>query len=113
MPPGLPFAKRGDLLHNVDAARVFVSCSITRSLRICWFQLLIWACAGLIVLEKAPAQVARPIPVPGRIEAEDYDTNGPGISYYDTTPGNSGAAYRNDDVDIEPKIGRASCRERV
>jgi len=54
------------------------------------------------VLEKAPAQVARPIPVPGRIEAEDYDTNGPGISYYDTTPGNSGAAYRNDDVDIEP-----------
>ena len=46
-------------------------------------------------------QVVRPIPVPGRIEAENYDTNGPGISYYDTTPGNSGGAYRNDDVDIE------------
>lgn len=29
-------------------------------------------------------------------QAEDYD------AYYDTTPGNSGGAYRNDDVDIEP-----------
>jgi hypothetical protein len=40
--------------------------------------------------------------VPGRIEAENYDTNGPGVSYYDTTPGNSGGVYRQDDVDIEP-----------
>jgi hypothetical protein len=48
------------------------------------------------------AQVVRPIPIPGRIEAENYDTNGPGISYYDTTSGNSGGAYRNDDVDMEP-----------
>ena len=30
-----------------------------------------------------------------RIEAEDY------TNYYDSTPGNSGGAYRNDDVDIE------------
>jgi hypothetical protein len=29
------------------------------------------------------------------IEAEDYN------SYYDTTAGNSGGAFRNDDVDIE------------
>ncbi|PWU13190.1 MAG: hypothetical protein C5B50_19715 [Verrucomicrobia bacterium] len=51
---------------------------------------------------EALSQVVRPLPVPGRIEAENYDTGGPGVSYYDTTPGNSGGAYRNDDVDIEP-----------
>jgi hypothetical protein len=55
----------------------------------------------LLAANLASAQVVRPIPVPGRIEAENYDTNGPGISYYDTTPGNSGGAYRTDDVDIE------------
>ena len=62
-------------------------------------------CAGLWLValagHNAAAQVIRPIPIPGRIEAENYDTNGPGISYYDTTPGNSGGVYRNDDVDIE------------
>src|SRR5256885_39767 len=95
---GLPSANQGDLLHNVDAARTFVSSSIMRSLGICWFQWFIWACASLIVLERASAQVVPPIPVPGRIEAENYDTNGPGISFYDTTPGNSGGAYRNDEM---------------
>ena len=38
--------------------------------------------------------------VPGRIEAEDYDTGGQGIAYNDTTAGNSGGQYRTDDVDI-------------
>ena len=52
-------------------------------------------------LESAQGQVVRPIPVPGRIQAEDYDTNGTGVSFYDVTPGNNGAVYRNDDVDIE------------
>ncbi|MCG8352729.1 MAG: carbohydrate-binding protein, partial [Chloroflexales bacterium] len=40
----------------------------------------------------APAPVSE---VPGRIEAEDY------TAWYDTTPGNTGGAYRNDDVDIK------------
>lgn len=53
------------------------------------------------MLQQAPAQVERPIPVPGRIEAEDYDTNGPGVSYYDDTAGNSGGVYRTDGVDLE------------
>lgn len=47
------------------------------------------------------SQVVRPIPIPGRIEAENYDTNGPGVSFFDDTAGNSGGAYRNDAVDIE------------
>lgn len=40
-------------------------------------------------------------PVPGTIEAENYDTGGQFVAYYDTTAGNSGGQYRSDDVDIE------------
>lgn len=35
------------------------------------------------------------IALPGRVQVEDY------ITYFDTTTGNSGAVYRNDNVDIE------------
>ena len=38
---------------------------------------------------------------PTRIEAEDYITGGQGIGYFDTTSGNTGGAYRSDDVDIQ------------
>jgi len=41
-----------------------------------------------------------PWPIPGRIQAEDYDLGGEGVAYHDTTPGNEGSAYRTDDVDI-------------
>ena len=40
--------------------------------------------------------------LPGQIQAEDYDIGGQGVAYYDDTPGNSGGAFRPDDVDIEP-----------
>lgn len=40
-------------------------------------------------------------PIPGTIEAENYDTGGQFVTYYDTTAGNSGGQYRSDDVDIE------------
>jgi hypothetical protein len=36
-----------------------------------------------------------------RIQAENYDAGGQGIAYNDTTSGNTGGAYRSDDVDIE------------
>jgi len=39
--------------------------------------------------------------IPGVIEAENYDTGGQNVAYYDTVGGNSGGAYRSDDVDIE------------
>ena len=35
-----------------------------------------------------------------RIEAEDYAPGGEGIGYHDTTPGNTGNVYRNENVDI-------------
>jgi hypothetical protein len=42
-------------------------------------------------------------PIPGRIEAEDYDIGGEGVAFHEAnTSGNQGAAtYRNDEVDIE------------
>ncbi|HDS83918.1 MAG TPA: carbohydrate-binding protein, partial [Phycisphaerales bacterium] len=42
-----------------------------------------------------------PMAIPGRIEAERFDIGGQGVSYFDTTSGNSGGQYRLDaDVDI-------------
>jgi endonuclease/exonuclease/phosphatase family metal-dependent hydrolase len=40
-------------------------------------------------------------PVPGTIEAENFDSGGEGVAYHDTTGGNTGGQYRNTDVDIE------------
>lgn len=62
----------------------------------------LYASLALLALAwNVAAQVVRPIPVPGRIEAENYDTGGAGVSYYDDTAGNSGGVYRTDDVDLE------------
>lgn len=65
------------------------------------FALLLWGLLAFSSLAPADAQVVRPIPVPGRIEAENYDTNGVGVSFYDGSAGNNGNVYRTDDVDIE------------
>lgn len=40
-------------------------------------------------------------PIPGTIQAEDFDEGGEGAGYHDTTGGNDGNAYRNTNVDIE------------
>jgi hypothetical protein len=45
-----------------------------------------------------------PIPLPGRIQAEDYDGGGQGVAYYDTTSGNSGGVYRNNHVDLQDAV---------
>ena len=42
-----------------------------------------------------------PVKLPAMIEAEDFDNGGEGIAYHDDTPGNSGGAYRDSDVDIQ------------
>ncbi len=41
------------------------------------------------------------VALPGKIEAENYDLGGPNVAYADVTSGNSGAAYRTDDVDVQ------------
>jgi len=41
------------------------------------------------------------VPVPGTIEAEQFDNGGEGVAYHDVTAGNDGGQYRATDVDIE------------
>ncbi|HEY3665150.1 MAG TPA: carbohydrate-binding protein, partial [Polyangiaceae bacterium] len=41
------------------------------------------------------------ISLPGRIQAESYNPGGEGVGYHDTTTGNAGGQYRQDNVDIE------------
>jgi autotransporter-associated beta strand protein len=41
-----------------------------------------------------------PAPVPGKIEAEDYNIGGEGISYHDLDNYNRGCSYRTDGVDV-------------
>ncbi|MBK9132737.1 MAG: carbohydrate-binding protein [Gammaproteobacteria bacterium] len=41
-----------------------------------------------------------PWAVPGIIQAENYDTGGSDVAYSDSTNGNAGNIYRNDDVDM-------------
>lgn len=47
--------------------------------------------------------VGGPKALPGRVQAEDYRAGGEGVGYHDTTAGNKGGAYRNDNVDIQQK----------
>jgi hypothetical protein len=42
-----------------------------------------------------------PAPLPGTVQAEDYDLGGEGMAYHDTTAGNAGGAYRSDSVDLQ------------
>ncbi len=52
-------------------------------------------------LTQALSYGSSPAAVPGRVEAENYDLDGPGVAYNDSTSGNSGGAHRNEDVDIQ------------
>ncbi len=47
------------------------------------------------------SQPTQGIALPGTIQAENYKAGGAGVGYKDTTSGNTGGAYRTDDVDIE------------
>jgi hypothetical protein len=52
-------------------------------------------------LEATPGAHGTGTFLPARVRAEAYNVGGPGIGYVDSTPGNDGGAYRNDDVDIK------------
>ncbi len=45
-----------------------------------------------------------PVAATARIEAENFDNGPEGVAYHDTTPGNSGGAYRSTGVDISRTI---------
>jgi len=59
-----------------------------------------WMSFAAPVAGQAPFK-GTPWPVPGTVQAEDYDTGGQGVAYSDTSAGNSGGSYRTDDVDIQ------------
>ena len=51
----------------------------------------------------SPAWGGTPASIPGFVQAENFDTGGSGVSYSDTTSGNTGGVYRTtEDVDIYP-----------
>ena len=45
-----------------------------------------------------------PWPIPGTVQAENFDVGGEGVAYHDTTSGNAGGAYRTTNVDLESTI---------
>ncbi|HYE98027.1 MAG TPA: carbohydrate-binding protein [Planctomycetota bacterium] len=52
----------------------------------------------------APAQApygGSAVGLPGTVQAENFDTGGEGVAYHDTTAGNTGGAYRGENVDLE------------
>jgi hypothetical protein len=42
-----------------------------------------------------------PAPIPGQIDAANFDNGGEGVSYHDSDPSNAGGQYRQTGVDIE------------
>jgi|GEM_PF-1834027 serine protease len=58
---------------------------------------------GTLVLEESEPEQAPyngPHELPGRVQAEDFDTGGQGVAYNDTSAENRGGAYRDTEVDI-------------
>lgn len=51
--------------------------------------------------QSAGPYLGSPVSLPGHVKGEDYDNGPAGVSYHDTTPGNTGGKYRQGDVDIE------------
>jgi hypothetical protein len=57
--------------------------------------------------ERIPYNHGQPFAIPGKVEVECYDYGYAGVTYHDTTVGNSGKGfYRSDDVDIVSEKGR-------
>lgn len=62
---------------------------------------LVSVLAGPTGVTQTATAASSVVQFPGTFELEDYKPGGQGIGYYDTTRGNSGGAYRNDDVDLQ------------
>jgi len=46
-----------------------------------------------------------PAPIPGTIQAENFDNGGEGVAYHDTTSGNAGGVFRSTGVDLAAIAG--------
>jgi hypothetical protein len=79
-----------------------------RLLLLATLALALWAVCGIEPRLRAAAPspyTGSPVPLPGTVQAANYDVGGEGVAYHDTTSGNSGGAYRQDNVDIESAAG--------
>lgn len=61
---------------------------------------------SVLVDNRQSPYLGSPMVLPRRIEAEHYDVGLPGVSYSDTTPGNAGGQFRQDDVDVGTDSGQ-------
>jgi hypothetical protein len=67
----------------------------------------VWAAVAVVCWSGAAQAtddpyLGSPVRLPGTVNAQDFDNGGEGVSYYDTTGGNTGGAYRASNVDLEP-----------
>jgi len=63
--------------------------------------IVLLALSAVAIAQQSPYK-GTPWPIPGMIEAEDYDNGGEGVAYHDVDADNHGGAYRPDDgVDLE------------
>jgi endonuclease/exonuclease/phosphatase family metal-dependent hydrolase len=69
----------------------------------CWMRVAagVVCLLGNVVAAHAQPFGGTPWPVPGTVQAEDFDDGEEGSSYYDSTPGNDGWQYRSSNVDVE------------
>lgn len=56
---------------------------------------------SVLTLHAPGSYLGSPSQIPGKIEAENFDSGKNGTSYFDTDAGNNGGQYRTDDVDME------------
>ncbi|HJR58568.1 MAG TPA: carbohydrate-binding protein [Vicinamibacterales bacterium] len=63
-----------------------------------WFRFV----AGTSPPPPSPAYGGTPAPLPGIVQAENFDVGSQGVAYVDASAGNAGGVYRSTDVDIGP-----------
>jgi hypothetical protein len=83
-----------------NRSRILCSLCVTALIASVPTRVTVAASSPAIVLNSSPYS-GSPAPIPGTIQAAGYDVGGEGVAYHDTTPGNSGGAFRSDGVDIE------------
>lgn len=86
------FGLIGETCYNY-VVTTLAACSASAEVKVCT------PCNG-----QRSAYTGQAFTVPGTVEAESFDLGCQGLTYSDTTSGNSGGAYRTSDVDISTTV---------
>src|ERR1700735_1736172 len=62
---------------------------------------ILWFCIANVAFAAEGPYDGTPAPVPGTVQAENYDTGGQGVAYNVTSTNGTGNSYRSDGVDLE------------